>query len=88
VELFSKEALTSLPSTIDPTTPFAWLANAVRQIRLHAFAMQVKPGQYAVVLAFHLFRAASVDSNCCAAEDLRRTYAYLLAERLLDMSWT
>jgi hypothetical protein len=83
--LFSREALLRPPTVHDRTEPYAWLVSCVRQIRLHASAMQIQQGQYAWVLAVHLLQAASKDPNVSAEENYRRAMAYFLADSLVDM---
>jgi hypothetical protein len=86
-ELFQKTALKTPPRTHNPTEPYAWLSSAVRQIRLHALAMELSSGQYARVLAFYLYFAATMDANAEPAEEYRRAGAYYLADKLLSISW-
>jgi hypothetical protein len=85
--LISRDAFQSPPTTLDTTGPYQWLGGAIRQIRLHAYALEKRPGQYAVVLACALLRLACKDPNCSGEEKIRRAYAYCLAERILKLAW-
>lgn len=84
--LCEKPAFDGLPK-IDPSESYAWLVASIRQIRLHAFAMERQPGQYAAVLAYRLFQAASTDPDATGPEVVRRATAYWLGDRLLNLTW-
>jgi hypothetical protein len=88
-DLYQQPYLRGIPTVSDPREPYAWMGDCVRQIRLHAFARERIPGQYAAVLAYRLLYASGkTDSAESSSEELRRATAFWIAERLLTMSWT
>jgi hypothetical protein len=86
-DLMTVDAFRVGPNRCDPTEKYAWLSSAVRQVRLHAFAMQRSPGQYCRALAYRLFQAATKNGICHPCEDVRRTHALGLASSLIDIAW-
>jgi hypothetical protein len=93
--MFVKERFEQPSSKIEPWEPFAWLASAIRQIRIYALSLQQRPGQYCDVLAFHLFDASTracdadehKDPQAYNDEDFRRATAYRLVESLVEFDW-
>jgi Ternary complex associated domain 9 len=80
--LYSTASFRDLPKDCDPTEPYAWISACVRQIRLHAFAMERAHGQYAAVVARRLLHTACKDPKASPAENFRRATAYLFASQL------
>lgn len=71
-----------------PTEEYLWLARCVRQVRRHAFGMERKQGQYALMLAHHLYRAATLDCDAGPDESFRRAMARVFVEKVLSVDWT
>jgi hypothetical protein len=87
LSLYSREALSTVPDIPDPTGRYAWIANCIRQVRLHALQMEKSKGQYALVLAHYLFFAATKDAGAGPSEDFRRAAAYAIAEKVANIAW-
>lgn len=82
--LFTPGALESVSLRCDLTEPYAWLFASIRQVRLHALPLQRHRLQYARALAFRLYQAATKDRNKGGPESVRRAYALVLADRVLN----
>jgi len=87
VTLYDHVPLSRAPVHAKPKNPSAWFHACVRQIRLYAEQMECCRGQYAAALALALLIKASKDPALPDPEASRRAAAYLLAERLLTMTF-
>jgi hypothetical protein len=86
--LFAKGALSVAPAAAaDAQKMYAWLENDICAVRSRALGFERAAGQYARALAVHLYRASWKDPRAGTAENARRAGAYVLAERLLKMTW-
>jgi Ternary complex associated domain 9 len=85
--LYDHIPLSRAPVHPQPKNPSAWFHACVRQIRLYAQQMQCEPCQYAAALALALLIKASKDRDVLEPEASRRAGAYVLAERILKMSF-
>jgi hypothetical protein len=83
--LFKEEYLEHAPPPAKQPHPREWLWNCVRQIRLVALGMQTSKFEYAAVLGIYSLRCAMFKADY-PEEELRRAYAYVLAERLLKLA--
>jgi len=82
--LYSLENLRRPPPPAIEPLPREWLWNAVRQIRLIAFGAQLDFREYRLALAICLLREARFSLPASAvAEEARKAYAYVIAERLV-----
>jgi hypothetical protein len=59
--MYTKDALVGDPTSCLPTDGSSWFFECVRQIRLHAKAMEIEPFQYAWMLAFVLAKKGCKD---------------------------
>jgi hypothetical protein len=82
--LFDEKYFVQAPPPANQPLPREWLWNCVRQIRLVALSMQTTKFEYATVLGIYLLRCSMFKADY-PQEEFRRTYAYMLGERLLKM---
>lgn len=83
-ELFSYRQVAS-PAVVDPAAPLAWLRAGVVQARQVALASST-PVEYAITLALYLLRRARFEPDAVntRADELRRTWAWILGCQLLE----
>jgi hypothetical protein len=62
-ELYTSNTLKHIPPLCDHSEPFGWLQNAVRQLRLRAYSLQVEQTAYVALLILCLVRKASFASD-------------------------
>ena len=89
-ELYQQPYLRTTPVISDVREPYAWIVDCVRQVRLHGLARELQSGQYAAVLAYRLLHASGKTDKGGPpepGEEHRRATAFVMAERLLNMSW-
>jgi hypothetical protein len=85
--LYDHVPLSRAPVHAEPKNPSAWFHACVRQIRLFARQMECHRGQYAAALALALLIKAGKDPAVPEPEASRRAAAYLLAERILRLTF-
>lgn len=81
-KLMERSNLEHPPGHVFAPTPMEWLWETVRALRLVGLACETRPYEYAAALAYCLMVQSMVTVN--KYEDERRSFAYVLAERILD----
>jgi hypothetical protein len=85
--LYDHVPLQGVLKQANPKNQSAWFHSCVRQIRLYARQMEYGPPQYAAALAVALLTKATKDPEVSEPEASRRAAAYVLAERVLSLTF-
>ena len=85
--LYSEEFLFRVPGPAKEPRKREWMWECVRILRQRAFSEQFTLREYPLMLAMYLLRRShwTGDKNLKDVDTFRRAYAYVIAEKLVDM---